>query len=324
MKVSETRPFFMTHVPAEIDLAQVLRLAKASRFRQGFVSRAIRLRLSAQLAHAAFLAPERLADVWDTLALGWQGRAVQAPPVSPPERPVEQADPDLWSAVWSVAEDAIAGKLDALSITARTAALGALAGETYQQRTAAAAAYYPGIDQVAGLALPQRIRLEQLAACPHGSIGARFHALIVENKFDLEGLDRDAIGLAELPSPLDYLNTRILQSHDLWHIIAGYETTALHEIALSAFQMAQFGHAYSAQFLAVTAVIGSLSSGFGWPVLMTTLTSAWRHGRETPPIMLIDWENQWQKSVEQLRSEFDIRSYSRPYPADLIERRLAA
>lgn len=324
MKISETRSFFMAHVESPIDLGQVLKLARASKLRQGFVSRSIRLRLSAQLAHAAFLAPEKLADVWDTLTLGWQGRTIQAPPVQSPEGLSEAGDPELWQAFWDVAEDAIAGKLDALSITARTAALGALAGEAYQARTAAAAVNYPCIDQLLGLEPPQRIRLEQLAACPAGSIGSQFHDLIIENEFDLEVLDRDAIGLAGLPAPLDYLNTRILQSHDLWHIVAGYETTALHEIALSAFQMAQFGHAYSAQFLAVTAVIGSLSSGFGWPVLMTTLTSAWRHGRETPPIMLINWENEWEKSVEQVRSDFGICPYIRPYPADLIERRLAA
>ena len=64
-------------------------------------------------------------------------------------------------------------------------------------------------------------------------------------------VSREALSLASLPPALRYLNTRILQMHDIWHLAGGFKTTALHEIAISAFQQAQFGHGYSAMFLAV-------------------------------------------------------------------------
>ncbi len=51
-------------------------------------------------------------------------------------------------------------------------------------------------------------------------------------------LDRDAPSLRDLPAPLNYLNARILQVHDLWHLVGGYQTTGLHEIAISAFHLA--------------------------------------------------------------------------------------
>ena len=112
----------------------------------------------------------------------------------------------------------------------------------------------------------------------------------------------------------------MLQAHDLWHITAGYETTALHEIAISAFQMAQFGHNYSAQFLSITAVVGALSPARGYRFLMDTITTAWAHGRETPAMILIPWEQVWEQPVEAIRHTYRIAPYDRAHPADLIER----
>jgi ubiquinone biosynthesis protein Coq4 len=152
-----------------------------------------------------------------------------------------------------------------------------------------------------------------------GSLGRQFHDLLVANNFDLEVLDRTALGLAELPKPLDWLNTRILQAHDLWHIIAGYDTTALHEIAISAFQLAQFGHPYSAQFLSVTVGVSAITPVQGFGVLMDVICSAWRHGRETPPLMAIPWEGVWTDGPETIRDRFAVRPYVSPYPANLIE-----
>jgi ubiquinone biosynthesis protein Coq4 len=180
---------------------------------------------------------------------------------------------------------------------------------------------FEGVTEAASGDVPDLIKLSTLAACPKGSLGAEFHNLIVDNKFDLEVLDRSEIGIGKLPTPLDYLNTRMLQAHDLWHITAGYQTTALHEIAISAFQMAQFGHNYSAQFLSITAVIGALGPGKSYRFLMDTITSAWVHGRESPALISIAWEDVWDQPVDQIRRTYGIKAYESPYPADIIERK---
>ena len=40
-------------------------------------------------------------------------------------------------------------------------------------------------------------------------------------------------------------NRRILQLHDVWHLFAGFGFTAQGEVAISGFQLAQFGQNYS-------------------------------------------------------------------------------
>lgn len=324
MNLSEAKTTFIEEVERPFTPDDIVALGGDAMAAGMQVSHELRVKIAARLAHAAFRAPDRVAETWDALTLGWEGKPVDAAPVPTLNRPPEPASDELWDEFWAIAQDAVDGKLDALLITQRTAALGAHVDPSCLPRSAEAALTYPGIAGLEEADLPDRVKLEDLAACPKGSVGREFHDLIVDNKFDLEVLDRDAIGLSYLPKPLAYLNTRILQAHDLWHIVAGYETTALHEVALSAFQMAQFGHVYSAQFLAVTAGVSSLGEGAGWPVLMTSCTTAWRHGRETPPMMLIDWEAEWTKSPEALRKTYGIEAYDRPFVADLIEQMRAA
>ena len=144
---------------------------------------------------------------------------------------------------------------------------------------------YPGVKEIAGRSTPPSVRLQTLAACQIGSIGRQYHDLIIDNGFDLEVLDGHALGLSKLPPPLDYLNARNLQSHDLWHIAAGYETTVLHEFAIAAFQLAQFGHNYSGNLMAVMTGIAALGPATGFPILMDAVLTAWVHGCETTPII---------------------------------------
>lgn len=283
-----------------------------------------RVDLAAALAHAAFMAPDRTAEIYDALAAGWLGRPVSAEPVASLDCAPEAASETLWAAFWAIVEDGFAGKLDALSVTQRTAALGRFMDAGFVGRVARMSHHYAGVTEAASGDMPGLIKLETLAACPAQSLGKMFHELIVDNKFDLEVLDRAEIGLSRLPPPLDYLNTRMLQAHDLWHITAGYQTTSLHEIAISAFQMAQFGHNYSANFLAVTAVLAALSPPAGYRFLMDTIASAWVHGRQTPPMILIPWEQVWHHPVSEIRRMYGITTYNGPHPANLIELARAA
>ena len=320
MHRAEIEGIFRSAADKPIDLNRVQTLTRTLKEAGKKASPEDRIELAAKLAHAAFLAPDHVAEIYDAVTTSWIDRAIDADRIATLNTVSETAPAGLWQNFWSVVEDAADGKLDALAITERTAALGGEMPEAFVNRVAEMSHTYPGVSDAARGDLPAKIDLETLAEQPAGSIGAEFHHLIVSNAFDLEVLDRSEIGLAALPTPLDYLNTRILQAHDLWHITAGYETTALHEIALSAFQMAQFGHNYSAQFLAIVFAVGAISPASGYKVLMDTVTTSWAHGRETYPMMLIPWEEVWHKSAEDIRVQYGIQPYDRPYRADLIER----
>ena len=267
--------------------------------------------------HAAAAAPERVVSLYDAAAEGWLG-AVVGPTVRQPKASPEPIPPAFWAALWGLLDEAPAN-LNAPNVTTRTAALTNLVSPEIQERAARAAMAYPGVAAAAAQGVPRRFTLEALARCPQDSLGATFHALIVDNGFDLEVLDRETLGLEKLPAPLPYLNARILQCHDLWHIVAGYRTTALHEVAISAFQLAQFGHHYSSMFLGMVLARVAFEQPQGGKLMLDTILTAWAHGRRTPPLLGVNWPAVWDLPVAEVRAKLRVDPYVSPYPADLFE-----
>jgi ubiquinone biosynthesis protein Coq4 len=277
------------------------------------------LDLAALMARAGFVEPALILDTYDAATAGWYGQSFRPVALT---RGSGKAAPSLWAPFWEFLDDET--KMDAGGFTLRTAKLGDHVDAGFSERAGDASLDYPGVGEAAREGWPAKFQLSDLAACPPESLGGDFYRLIVDNKFDLEVLDRDALGLANMRPPLDYLNARILQCHDLWHIVAGYQTTALHEVAISAFQLSQFGHNYSAQFLAFIIARGALKQPASVPLLLEIIFSAWRHGRSSPQLIGVDWPDIWGQPVPAIRDRLGIAAYASPFPADLVEQLQAA
>ncbi len=278
--------------------------------------------ICASLAWVAFANPEATQYVYDHLAHSWLGTS--EPPLHElaisPDSPLNAT---FWTAFWSMIDDAEKG-YDATSITLRAAALGGFVDQEFGARAELVARTHSGVNKPETKKTPDLISLDALKKLPANSLGQNLYDMWYTNNFDPEVLDRDDIGLSALPPALRYLNTRILQMHDVWHLVAGYETTALHEVAISAFQLAQFGHNYSAMFLASSLTISATRSPEGFALLMHVVCEAWQHGRETPNLMDIEWETCWEKSTRILREELAIQPFDSVFPADTIEQAMAA
>ena len=275
-----------------------------------------RMRVAAAMAWAGFSCPGAIGAVYDNIAAAWLGSG-ETPPI-PDDLRQAPLRPDFWNAFWSVIDDAAKG-YDATSITTRVAALGGAVHPTFEAIAESCAQRHPGAGAALVRPVPGRTDLEVLGACNENSLGKTLYNMVVDQGYDLEVLDREAIRLDALPRSLRYLNTRILQMHDVWHLVAGYETTASHEIAISAFQLAQFGHNYSAMFLASVMTITHVMQPAGVPVLLQLIAEAWQHGRRSPALMDIEWESEWNNSIETLRARYGIPVHQSALPADLLE-----
>lgn len=274
--------------------------------------------LAALWLHCAVAAPERTVAIFDASAEGWLGKPVDGPAVRIPAAPPEIVPAAFWAGLWDLTGEPRPG-LEAVNLTTKTAALSGMVSPAIVQRVARAAMIYPGVSAAAAQGEPKRWTIEQLGRCPTDSMAGILHKLVTENGFELEPLDRDTLGLEKLPPPLPYLNARILQCHDLWHIVGGYQTTALHEVAISGFQLAQFGHHYSGMFLAMVMTRLAFERPEGGPILLETILKAWVHGRVTPPLLPVKWEKIWDLPLSQVRAKLGVTPYASPFPADLFE-----
>ncbi|WP_397404346.1 Coq4 family protein [Phenylobacterium sp.] len=274
--------------------------------------------LAALWMSAAISQPERLSEIYDRSAEGWRGEAVKAAALAGAPALPEPIPPEFWTAFWALI-DTPPGTLGAGGVTQRTAALLGHLSPGMTARVARTALAYPGCAEAAAQGYPAKFTMASLAVCPKVSLGGEFHSLIVDNGFDLEVLDRETLGLADLPAPLDYLNARILQCHDLWHLAAGYQTTGLHEVAISGFQLGQFGHSYSAMFLAMVLTRAAFDRPEAATLLLDTILGGWVHGRESPPLLGVAWEAIWDQPMDAVRAGLGLKPYTSAWPADLFE-----
>ena len=279
--------------------------------------------LAALVTRVAVTDPADLVSVYNGAAQGWLAQSSNGPVMTAPPLAATPPDDAFWTAFWALVLDPTTGS-DPGDITLRTAGLTGQLAPELRHSVAALALAFPGVADAAASGSPIPFTLAALAACPRGSLGSELHDLVVVNGFDLEVLDRNALALTELPDPLHYLNSRILQCHDVWHKVGGYETTVLHEVAISAFQMAQFGHHYSSMFLAVTLTKVAFEQPFAVGLILDTVLSAWSHGRATPPMLGVEWERLWHLPIVEIRRRLGITAYQSPHAADLIEQLGAA
>ena len=72
-------------------------------------------------------------------------------------------------------------------------------------------------------------------------------------------------------------------------------------------------------FLAAVMTISTVKEPRGFTILLQIITEAWQHGRETPVMMDIEWENEWNNSLEDIRVAHGIPTYQSIFQADLLE-----
>ena len=283
--------------------------------------------LCGTLSFVAFSCPGATVRIYDRISHAWLSGDLKLEKLASdltPDKVSEGFDehcsiPEkFWPEYWSLI-DGPKGGYDATGITLTSAALSHYVDSSYLGIAERVAEKHPKADLPSKKQVPQKVDVKHLEALPVGSLGHDLHEMWVTNNFDPEVLDRDLIGLEKLPPALRYLNTRILQMHDVWHLVAGYETTGLHEIAISAFQLAQFGHNYSSMFLAGVVKMMNERGSDRFDLIMRIVSEAWLHGRVTPAFMAIEWEDHWHKSIVDIREEFSIKPFDSLLPADLFE-----
>ena len=275
------------------------------------------IRIASLALYVALVSPEVLIDIYDGLCEGWLGSAPDGPQVGGTAQPGGVSN-ELWHGLRELVFDPDAGR-DPADITVRTAALTDHLSPAFHMRVGAMALRYPGVAEAAASGVPPRFTLDELSNCPVDSLGGALYKFVVDNGFDLEVLDRDALGLSDLPYPLDYLNVRILQCHDIWHMVADHKTSGLHEVSVSGFQMAQFGHQYSSMFLGMVLAKVAFTAPDAFSFTLDTILTGYRHGRQTPPLLGVEWEKIWDRPIPDIRRSLGVTPYESPYPAWILE-----
>lgn len=297
------------------------------------------LGLAALMAHAAFVDPESQMSIFDAIAAALQatpdaaGRLAQVIAALPPASFTRTLPPPLWDAFWAIAggdpasaggdpdsargdPDSAGGDPDsaggdALALTLAVVALGHHYDAEMLARCEAAHLQYDCVRAL--IATPEvRMQTSDLEGYPADSLGSNLLAMLRAQGYDLEVIDADTVVLAGDYPAQNRTNRRILQLHDVWHLVAGYGFTGPGEVGISGFQMAQFGQNYSARFLATVATTIALRMPPLFDLYMGAAFDGWRHGRTTPPLITVPWHTRLGESIPAIRADIGIGVFDSP------------
>ncbi len=145
------------------------------------------------------------------------------------------------------------------------------------------------------------VDLEALLKLPTESLGHTYATYIKDS-----GFDPNFYRLVKVEDDVSYFLLRMRQTHDIWHIVAGFSTDVFGELGLKAFELAQTHRTMSAVLIAG----GLLSTLFKHPEqldkLLDQIAIGYRLGAKAKPFFAKKWEENWGRPLLEWRQELGI------------------
>jgi ubiquinone biosynthesis protein COQ4 len=142
------------------------------------------------------------------------------------------------------------------------------------------------------------VDLEALARLPEGTLGRAYADHLRRN-----GLDPDLFQAPPgVPADVAWVAQRLRQSHDVWHVVTGYDTSVADELCLQAFTFAQVRAAGPA----VLSAIGTLRWMWRDPRLVARVADGLRRGAWARSLLTVPWEERWGQELDALRRELRV------------------
>jgi ubiquinone biosynthesis protein COQ4 len=110
-----------------------------------------------------------------------------------------------------------------------------------------------------------------------------------------------------IDSEASYLEARLSQTHDIWHIVTGFGVSAIEEIGLQAFHLPQFPYPLAIALLSSSMMSTLQFSPAELPALLESIQRGWSMGQLTKPLFAQKWEEAWEKPLAQWQAELGIQ-----------------
>jgi ubiquinone biosynthesis protein COQ4 len=140
------------------------------------------------------------------------------------------------------------------------------------------------------------IDLDALLALPEGTLGHAYARFLRDRGLTPEVFDEPPHGVSDPRAA--YVIQRLRQTHDLWHVVTGFDTDAASEIALQAFTFAQTGSPGAG----ILAAAGTVRGTRGKPRLALDVLAAYRMGKRAERFTTFAWEDHWATPLAEVRA----------------------
>lgn len=144
------------------------------------------------------------------------------------------------------------------------------------------------------------IALEDLDGLPQGSLGRVFADHCRSRNLDPN--------LVRVPpdDEIGWVLNHLYQTHDLWHVITGWDNDLPGEVGLGTFYAGQFGSpAFFGMMLALIFLNRVFRRSDLGPVMAAT-SDGYRAGLRAEPLFGVAWDELWEVPIDEIRSRFAV------------------
>ncbi|MBI1860099.1 MAG: hypothetical protein HYR96_04175 [Deltaproteobacteria bacterium] len=150
--------------------------------------------------------------------------------------------------------------------------------------------------------LPE-VNVVELGTLPEGTLGREFADHMKRNNLAV-----DFYRKIEATNLIKYLSLRMRQTHDIWHVVTGFDTSLAGELGLQAFNFAQIRSG-----LGVLIIAGGLLHILRYdpqkmPEVFDAIVEGYLSGKKSAYLPAFKLEENWNTPLSDLRSQLNISS----------------
>ncbi|MEL7472663.1 MAG: Coq4 family protein, partial [Planctomycetota bacterium] len=146
--------------------------------------------------------------------------------------------------------------------------------------------------------VPDTDRLRQLDP---GTLGRTY-----TDHLESMGFDPDYYRKIDVKDDVDYILMRIRQTHDIWHVVTGFDTTPLGEISVKAIELAQTHRPMAAVICAGGTFRYLMKTPDEFGDCLKTISMGYQMGMRAKPLLAMKWEEQWERPIDEIRAELNV------------------
>jgi ubiquinone biosynthesis protein COQ4 len=143
--------------------------------------------------------------------------------------------------------------------------------------------------------------LEVLLQYPQDSLGYTYASRLKQAGF------QPLTAEVAIDSDTSYVENRWQQTHDIWHIITGFDTSEIGEIGLQAFYLAQFQLPLASMLIANALIATTVFQPEALSPLLSAIARGWEMGQAAKPLIAQKWEEAWEKSVSIWQTQLNVQ-----------------
>ncbi len=146
-----------------------------------------------------------------------------------------------------------------------------------------------------------RVDFRALAVLPEGTVGRAYADFM-----SARGLDHEDLQLVEGEGEMDFVRNHLRETHDLWHVVTGFDTDVAGELGLQAFYLAQLEGPLPMLLLSVGMVHTLLRAMPEARARFDAIARGWLLAKRARPLFGLAFAKRWEQPLAELREELGL------------------